>query len=50
MHWRRLIAAALEHTAEFLDLFAEEIDPPPPPKIRVRKPKATATAKPEWYP
>ena len=40
MHWRRLIAASLELTAEMLWLIAEEVfpAPPEPPKPQPKKP------------
>lgn len=46
MHWRRVIAASLELTAELLELIAAEVYKPPVTPPRERKPK---TAKPSWY-
>lgn len=39
MHWRRLLAASLELTAELLELIAAEVYKPPVTPPRVRKPK-----------
>lgn len=44
MHWRRLLAASLELTAELLNLAAEEVYPPPK-----RKPRTPKTPRPAWY-
>ncbi len=49
MHWRRVLAAACLELAEFLEILAEEVNPPPPPKIRERKPMVPKAPKPSWY-